>query len=200
MRKILLLLVIYGCPHRAVGQERLRIDLDQPASKSQPEVRSGTGLGPLSSSSPSAPSWKIDFSPMPRSDGQAIRYESRLLNLSTLVAVSIPVSQDGTGLARACPSHELITIAITLSAKDSKFGNLRLDTFYGCDGIGGSTVRLKPGEWITYAGKLDKDGSGKAIRAECTISKVQYSRNANYQTSKVLEAEFFHSDWRTALK
>lgn len=195
MRMILLLIPLVGCSctFRSTAQERLRIDLDEQAGKTQPAVASGRGIGPSSVGSESKPSLKLTLLPLKRSSDGSILYEIDLVNISDR-NIAVPISVDGAKLATTCPQNTVETATVSLVNK-SDLKNLHMSgLFYGCDAVDRTSARLTPGEWISYSGKLAQTARLKDLRAEISLSTVKYSINEKFSTQ--LRNDYYFSGWQ----
>jgi hypothetical protein len=182
-------LLLLGMSLPCFCQEKMKIDLNAPAARTEPEIVSGKGMSGDHTRRNSI--WTVNLS-VPAVSTESTKLEVRIVNVSSAVR-SVPVSQDGVGLVAACPEHTVLQRALFLESREDAKYFRQLGLFYGCESVPATLVRLEPGEWVTYVTNISTGRLPKQIRAHIRMTRTKYLPGPTGQTAE--DQEYDTSDF-----
>jgi hypothetical protein len=197
MRILVTFLVMIVSTMDGLGQERAKIDMDGSHTKTAPSITTErVNMPKMTAPAGPKPLWGLDLLPMVKSSPDITLYEIHLINGSTSTLM-LPVSQDGVGLATACPEHAVSSLTLALTRKDERFSRVRVEQFYGCEEQPDSFVYLKPGEWISFTGRVQRADIKTQVRAEAILSRIRYTNSANGMVADQVQTANLSSPWQS---
>ncbi len=190
MRQMNLLLLLLVASSSCFCQEKVKVDLDGPAMKTEPKATTGKVLGAIKVSggdntprNPISrnPIWRVELSAYATPVPGSTTLEIHIVNVSAAPR-AFPLSQDGIKHASGCQDHTVLEGALFLGGKaDNKYLR-QLGILYGCEKLPATHVQLKPGEWATFVTTAPTGGLPNEIRAQFRLVHKKYRPVASGQT------------------
>ena len=184
MRKMNVVLSLLAISSSCLCQEKMKIDLNASAIRTEPEVTTGRGMS--GDNTRRNVIWRVDSSLSAITSPGSTTLEIRVSNVSAMPR-TLPLSQDGVKLVAECPDHTVLQGALFLGSKaDNKYFR-QVGIFYGCESLPATVVQLMPGEWVSYVTKISTDRLPKEVRTQIRLVHTRYRQGPNGQTAEDLE-------------